>query len=331
MIDSLEVLLAQSLEISEAAVFYDYHGQFPLAIDNYKQSCLLLKSIPPDINDTNIIKLTKEILEKYENRITDLTLMVGDAAQVSSKISEQTEIENSIESITENKSLSSPFINSITENKFLLPLSFLNFVSLSISNGCFLTSTIYISKSLWKPMDIKFVGLQTKRLAFEGILESFVKYIQPIVSCNLRITDNLHNILKIFKVVMDEYLLLRNQLSKPFPYIKEILLSHSNQQSIITFDDDNGSENNSSVSKFTNIISNWGKSVRKYAEVGYQRLNNMSTPVSSDEFDRYVAVIQSFCVHTKDISDFVIALQNALSSENDITRKDILQVMLRVI
>jgi hypothetical protein len=49
------------------------------------------------------------------------------------------------------------------------------------------------------------------------------------------------------------------------------------------------------VARLTNMMSSFGKSVKKYAEVGMSRLSAMPAHVSDEDFQQYAQLTVSLC------------------------------------
>jgi hypothetical protein len=96
--------------------------------------------------------------------------------------------------------------------------------------GSFLTRSLYLPGKIWYQSDIKFSGFSSKSTAFDIILnllnsteldELYFSYDE----------DTLYQVDILFLDFNDQLLTLRNQLSKSFPYIKEIRSSTSTSSS----------------------------------------------------------------------------------------------------
>lgn len=99
----------------------------------------------------------------------------------------------------------------------------------TILTGGFLTKTIFIPKKVWYQSDVKFSGLTAKSTAFSIINNVISLNIDTLyLSCD---EASLDFALSSLLSTEEEFFQLQNQLSKPFPYIKEIHSNHRNSSS----------------------------------------------------------------------------------------------------
>jgi hypothetical protein len=175
-----------------------------------------------------------------------------------------------------------------------------------------LTPKLFVSKNIWtKQYGLKFSGIAIKTSSFQHILLLINSHVVPIsldrleiISSNSITTDAEKSIILEFvlqanissKVIHDHFIILQNQLSKPFPFIKENIIIEENIKEVIIDDKLKEKNNlNSSVSRFTNIITNVSKNARKIVEVGYSRLGTIPVKTSDEEFAIYIALKSKLC------------------------------------
>lgn len=125
-----------------------------------------------------------------------------------------------------------------------------------------------------------------------------------LLSSNSKTNDDENSIILEFvlqanislKVIHDHFIILQNQLSKPFPFIKENIIVEEQLKEVIIDEKLKEKNNlNASVMRFTNIITNVSKNVRKIAEVGYSRLGTIPVKTTDEEFAIYVALKSNLC------------------------------------
>jgi len=175
-----------------------------------------------------------------------------------------------------------------------------------LTGGC-ITPNVYIPKVMWTQIGLKFSGLSAKTLAFQNIIQ-----ILTTNTANLQPTDKLMENMNekmgdeamlnevtiqfqaaasAMKNVYDDLIVLQNHLSKPFPFIKEVQV----EEIVESPETPPSSSVSSQVSRLTNMAIALGKNVKKYAEVGYQRLGTIPTRVSEEEFAAYTSLICTMC------------------------------------
>lgn len=202
-----------------------------------------------------------------------------------------------------------------------IPYWILRNIKRSIVSGAYITENVFVPKPAWAQADVKFAGIPTKTTAFEILL----RVISSIENSHVSADEASLTPFEIsLQATQDELLSLQNQLSKPFPYIKEIDLSVSRGTSThgtMATDDsttasaDAGnpgdSENNDNFSSrdsmstsgrtggnrsFTSFVSALSKGVRKYAEVSFHRLAvALPSKLTSEELHDYTQLIIRVC------------------------------------
>lgn len=95
----------------------------------------------------------------------------------------------------------------------------------SIVRGGFLCEGCFVPKAVWTQTEnVKFTGITAKTAAFEILL----RIVNSIEDLPLSPHDqSLSQVEAALLSAQDELLAMQNQLSKPFPYIKEVLVSPS--------------------------------------------------------------------------------------------------------
>ena len=97
----------------------------------------------------------------------------------------------------------------------------LNLIHKSIVEGSFMNENIYLPKTLWMQHSIKLSGVAAKTSAFNAI----ISLIQNENTQHLTISNDVTIIEKIslsIMIMLEEFYVIQNQLSKPFSFIPEI-------------------------------------------------------------------------------------------------------------
>jgi hypothetical protein len=100
----------------------------------------------------------------------------------------------------------------------------LRIVRATVISGGYLTRSVYIPKIVWTQFGAKFTGLGSKIWAFEQCVVLLVERICTLtkpISPEDTTTEELDTALTAFASVYDDFANIQNQLSKPFPFIKE--------------------------------------------------------------------------------------------------------------
>lgn len=199
-----------------------------------------------------------------------------------------------------------------------IPYWILRNIKGSILSGAYITDSVFVPKSVWTQTDVKFAGIPAKTTAFEIIL----RLVSSFENFHISPEEASLNPLEVaLQSAQDELLSLQNQLSKPFPYIKEIDTSISSRgtssHGFTTADDlpspsmdINGSGEDTlttrdstttnSTRTFSSFVSALSKGVRKYAEVSFHRLAvALPSKLTNEELQDYTQLIVRVCTKTQ--------------------------------
>ena len=102
------------------------------------------------------------------------------------------------------------------------PYWHMRLISRAINHGEFLTPTIFIPKSVWSQLGVKFSGLHAKTNAFKSLIYLLDTAVAPLVFDETE--HSLTNAFLILKNLLEELVVLQNQLAKSFPFIREVHL-----------------------------------------------------------------------------------------------------------
>lgn len=93
-----------------------------------------------------------------------------------------------------------------------------------IQKGGYLSPKVFVPKLVWSQYGVKFTGLSAKTSAFEQLLisvRSRVFLAEPLATD----TEGSTNTLNELKSLSRDLLQLQNNLSKPLPYIREVVVN----------------------------------------------------------------------------------------------------------
>jgi hypothetical protein len=256
-------LTHEALDLATAACHFDKEENFVGAYDYYDKCILNLDEImgklPPT---TSQWRKLMDLRTQYDDRMDQLKELENNRGSLFgfNKNSDTTRSSLSTSSKKKPKFGNEGFQfheMSITEefvfeeppkNLAEIPFWQLRNVKKSIETGAFFTKSLFIPKHIWQQADgVKFSGLTAKTAAFEIILNLMANDIDSLYfSAD---DDSLTLAEHTFLTVEEELMSLRNQLSKSFPYIKEMTTS-----SVVSSSARN--EENESSSHLTDSINN---------------------------------------------------------------------------
>lgn len=196
----------------------------------------------------------------------------------------------------------------------------LRLINRTIRTGGYLSPTLYVPPVIWTQVGVKFSGLQAKTTAFQNIVSitnTHLSYLKmpPVVDAAQSMTadmmtDIISKITAAFaamKLIHEDFVHLQNQLSKPFPFIKEVVLQEESKELMSNTQAHNAGYQ---VARITNMAINIGKNVKKYAEIGYQRLGALPTRISEEEFAAYSALVSSTCEQCQVLNEWYLRLES---------------------
>jgi hypothetical protein len=236
-------LTQEAFKLATTAVHFDKLQNYVGACDYYDK-CLLnmdevLNKLPPDSAEW---KRLYDMRSKYDDRMELLrevesansfsltSLGGGKESKPSHKLPRNrrklSDAETDFQDMSWDDSKQEAAPDDSTEVVFWL----LRNIKGTMENGGFLTKDIFIPKRIWMQQDVKFSGLSAKNTAFEIIIKLLATHTEPLyLSVD---EDSLDLAEASFAGVYEELVALQNNLSKPFPYIKELKLSDAKDESM---------------------------------------------------------------------------------------------------
>lgn len=233
-------LTQEALKLASAAVHFD-KVQNVIGACDYYDKCILnldevLNKLAPNSDEWKALAAVRskyddrmEFLRENEGGKFGISSLVKTDSKASTKRVPKKRIMFSDEVYSEEIEEQSKPMEEAPEHLSEIPYWQLRNIKKTIQTGGFLTNGIFIPQQIWTQTGVKFSGLTAKTTAFEIIIKLIdvnVDVLYPSAD-----EDSLHLSEKNFAIVEEELFGLQNQLSKPFPFIKEVTnpnsLSHS--------------------------------------------------------------------------------------------------------
>ena len=284
-------LLQESLHLAKTSCHFDSTHNYVGACDYYDKTIItiddVMKMIP--INSKEWIKLLN-LRTKYDERLELLRYFMLTQSSTGTLLSpvilnsNDSNISGSNNNNNNGNSnynhtvihrrnaefheidLSNYSIPDLPNQSILTPYWVLSNIKQIIEHGGFITTDIFCPHNIWYQQDLKFSGISTKTAAFEIIIKLITNQIETLyLSLD---EDSLTLAEAAFINISEELFNLQNQLSKPFPYIKELKPSVGEPSSISQLSSLNSGDNTNNNSN-TNTTSTGGN-------------NNNSTNVIDD-------------------------------------------------
>lgn len=226
-----------ALELANLAVHYDTMQQTVVACDYYDKCILhldeVLNKLPMGSREWNALMQLRgkyddrmETLRDMENSKFDIGGLVGGDGKKINKtpkrrkqslvLFEEDEQLTTLDQSQTNKLLEPP--TSIIQ----LPYWQMKVVQRTILNGGFLTPTLFVPKNVWNQYGVKFSGIVAKSSAFKDMINLISTHIEHITLENSE--ESFENAAMVLKGLLEEFISLQNQLSKSFPFIREVIV-----------------------------------------------------------------------------------------------------------
>jgi hypothetical protein len=257
-------LTQEALDLAATACHFDKEENYVGAYDYYDKCILNLDEVMGKLPPTSTQwRKLMEIRTQYDDRMDQLKEIENSRGSLASfslgfnkNTTRDSESGKSSFMGTKKKKVQEEFIfheidiaqdftfEEPPKNVAEVPFWQLRNVKKSIEQGAFFTKSLFISKNIWCQSDVKFSGVNAKTAAFEIILNLVANDIESLYfsSDDDSITLAEHT----FLIVEEELLSLRNQLSKSFPYIKEVVPeADKDDSSHLPGQKDNNSQHNS--------------------------------------------------------------------------------------
>ena len=239
--EEIMILTQEAYKLAATAFHFDKMQNFVGACDYYDKCILNMDEVLNKLNpDSAEWKRLYEIRSKYDDRMEVLrendtansfsltSLAVGKTETKPSNTirlprsrRRLSEAETDFKDISWNETSQEAPPEDTTEVTYWL----LRNLRRTMESGGFLTKDLFIPKRIWIQNDVKFSGLGAKIAAFEIIIKLITNHTEALyLSLD---EDSLDLADAAFNFVYEELVSLQNNLSKPFPYIKELSQSGS--------------------------------------------------------------------------------------------------------
>ena len=243
--------LTEALYFAGAACQFDYGNEVQLSCEQYDKTILYIDEVLGKLSQNtsqhskllllrNSYNDRLEFLKHYDGSKVDLP-QLNEAKKIPNPLKMRIshvafkEDERLLDGLGINDCHPSRQCEKRPESHIKLPYWQMRFVLESIFVGSFLTPTVFIPKSVWSQSGVKFCGLSMKTSAFQTII-AIIQDIKFIDEDQFNMNKSLSTLSALFldlKNANEEMVLLQNQLSKPFPFIKEVPLDESSKSNTI--------------------------------------------------------------------------------------------------
>lgn len=163
------------------------------------------------------------------------------------------------------------------DNVLRRPFWILKLIRTTITKGGFITPNLHVPRLVWEQWGAKFSGLSIKTNAYEAILILLVDRILPLELLQGVNGDGQVEVrkakqaLQVFVGVRKDLDELQNNLSRPFPCIREVV--SSSPRSTSSYGTAGAEENGTSIinmqQRFSTMVLSIGKTVKKSAISAY--------------------------------------------------------------
>lgn len=179
-----------------------------------------------------------------------------------------------------------------------VPFWLLKLLKKVIRHGGFLTDKVFVPKPVWCQDGAKFAGLSIKTPAYEQIIIKITATIYPI---EMPVDEQSAAIaLVALNTLAKEFSQLQNNLSKPFPFIKEMNVASTPTET------QTRSPRSSALNSLS-AVGLLGKNVVKYAETQVQRIGVaiLYAKISDDELQSFGNLAAEVCDRCQIIDEWI--------------------------
>lgn len=234
--DELFRVLQEALGFALAACELDNESEMQLACEQYDKSILYMDEVLGKLpSDAEQYLTLLQLRNAYDDRMEYLKNFdqskqepsnVKNKSFASSRKKRQTQ-----KAFEEDERLlhfsshgsSSPKISFEAPPEALIksPYWHMRLIQTSISNGVFMTESIFVPACIWSQVGVKFCGLSIKNSAFQAIA-GISKEINFCPDGQKPVELSWSPLLLKLRSASEEMILIQNQLSKPFLFIQEV-------------------------------------------------------------------------------------------------------------
>lgn len=236
-------LTQEAFKLASTACHFDKLGNYVGACDYYDKSLLnmdeVLNKLHPDSPEW---KKLYDIRTKYDDRmeflrdndtsnfsLTSLALGKSESKPSGQKLPRNRRKLSDSETDFKDIDWSDASQENAPDDTVEVTYWLLRNIRKTMDQGGFLTRDIFVPKRIWQQTDVKFSGLAAKMTAFDMIIKLVTNHTDALYFSLDE--DSLDLADAAFAYIYEELSALQNNLSKPFPYIKE-LNTHANKEEV---------------------------------------------------------------------------------------------------
>ena len=239
---SLIKALHEALQVANAAVKYDNENNIPQACEYYDRTILYIDDCLTKLPNkhTSHWNALVNLRDEYDERLEYLRLAEGPSRDTKGyskgigrkKRQSQVTFEEDpvLLSLNNHNNCIIDEYKPPPSNVIQIPYHQLRLIHNSIENGAFLTPSLFVPKLVWAQIGVKFSGLSVKTSAFQTIIATIETHLSAFSpqgyewSTDMSVLEKLHQGLR---EALDEMRTLQSQLSKPFPFIRDVQITES--------------------------------------------------------------------------------------------------------
>lgn len=228
-------LTQEAFKLATTACHFDRTQNVVGACDYYDKCILNMDEVMNKLNpESTEWKVLYDIRSKYDDRmeflrendtasysLSNLALGKNETSKsTSNKLPRNRRKLNDAETDFKDLDWSSAAQESAPEDVVEVTYWLLRNIRRTMDQGGFLTKDIFVPKRIWMQTDVKFSGITAKTAAFDIIIKLITGHTESLY---LSVDEDSMDLAEgSFGVVYEELVALQNNLSKPFPYIKEL-------------------------------------------------------------------------------------------------------------
>lgn len=228
-------LTEEAFKLATTACHFDKEQNVVGACDYYDKCILNLDEVMNKLNpDSSEWKKIYDMRTKYDDRMEFLrendtaSYSTASAKPSSTKMPRNRRKLTDAETDFKDIDWTGASLESVPDDLVEVTYWLLRNIRTTMEHGGFITKDIFVPKRIWIQNDVKFSGINAKTAAFEIIVKLVANHTEALY---LSLDEDSMDLAEAaFGFVYEELAALQNNLSKPFPYIKELSLASNSSK-----------------------------------------------------------------------------------------------------
>ncbi|CAM9481627.1 unnamed protein product [Phaeothamnion confervicola] len=309
--DMVMDVLKGALDLAKAAVSHDERQAPPEKVLPYYEKAIraidtALKLLPEEVVEQTGMRRHREA---YRARVDQLRLAVTrdrDGSGPASATKPRSRVHQSRVPFEQLELDPNHTIEPAPDQLARRPYWIMRLVMQTIEQGGYITPRLFAPRGVWTQVGVKFTGFAQKVNAMEALLVMTLQKV--IVLPKPTDAESRRESLRVFMEFRHQVQKLQNDLSRPFPFISEVVTSKTAKATVSP---------KTNLGRFNHMVKNIGRNVKNTAAVAYERIGaSVPGKAGDDELVYYSQVLSTLCSKCQVFDQWFSHLQK-VRSESD--------------